>query len=233
MATFNGSLYIERQLRSILCQLESVDEIILVDDHSSDKTLDVVERVADERIKIYRNDFNKGVVLTFEQAIRLASGSVIFLSDQDDIWYPEKVRRFLDVFSGHPEITLVLSDAKIINNVDEVIAESFLESRGGFSPSIWHNVVKNKYLGCSMAFRRSAANRFLPFPTDIPMHDVWIGCVNSIYEPPYFLDIALIGYRRHQHNVTPTKRRGLAQILASRWYLAKNLCVKFLVRNKV
>lgn len=233
MATYNGALYIKRQLDSILCQLEPVDEVILVDDHSSDETLDVVKSIGDKRIKTYRNNFNQGTVKTFERAIQQASGSVIFLSDQDDIWYPEKVKRFLDVFDGHPDVTLVLSDAKIINDADEVVAESFLESRGGFFPSIWHNITKNKYLGCSMAFRRSVANRFLPFPQNIPMHDVWIGCVNSIYEPPYFLDMALMGYRRHQHNVTPTKRRSFAKILISRWHLVKNLCVRFLVRNKI
>ncbi len=231
MATYNGSLYIKRQLESMLCQLEPVDEVILVDDHSSDATLDVVENIGDERIKIYRNDCNRGIVRTFEQAIQQASGSVIFLSDQDDIWYPEKVKRFLDVFDERPDVTLVLSDAEIINDADEVVAESFLKSRGGFSPSIWHNITKNKYLGCSMAFRQSVAHRFLPFPKNI-MHDVWIGCVNSIYEPPYFLDMALMGYRRHQHNVTPEKRRGFAQILASRWHLAKNLCLRFLVKSE-
>jgi glycosyltransferase involved in cell wall biosynthesis len=233
MATYNGSLYIERQLRSILCQLEPVDEVILVDDHSSDETLDAVKKIGDERIKIYRNDFNQGVVRTFERAIRQASGSVIFLSDQDDIWYPEKVKRYLEVFDGRADVTLVLSDAKIINDADEVVAESFLESRGGFSPSIWHNIAKNKYLGCTMAFRRSVADRFLPFPEDIPMHDVWIGCVNSIYETPYFLDMSLMGYRRHQYNATPAKRRDFAQILACRWHLIKNLGLRYFVRNKM
>lgn len=233
MATYNGSLYIERQLRSILCQLDPSDEVILVDDHSSDATLDVVERIGDGRIKIYRNDFNEGIVRTFERAIRQASGSVIFLSDQDDVWYPEKVKRFLDVFDGRQDVTLVLSDAKIINDADEVVAESFLESRGGFSPGIWHNIAKNKYLGCTMAFRRSVVDRFLPFPEDIPMHDVWIGCINSIYGTPCFLDMPLMGYRRHQYNVTPAKRRDFGQILVSRWHLVKNLCLRFVVRNKV
>ena len=233
MATYNGAAYIERQLRSILCQLAPADEVILVDDHSSDATLDVVGRIGDRRIKIYRNDFNEGIIRTFERSLRHASGDVIFLSDQDDIWYPEKVKKFMEVFDGRPDVTLVLSDAKIINDADEVVAESYLETRGGFSSGIWHNIVKNKYLGCTMAFRRSMIDMSLPIPKDVPMHDVWIGCINSIYGKSCLLNAPLMGYRRHRYNATPSRRRGIAQILVGRWRLVKNLCLKLMAGNKV
>lgn len=229
MATYNGSRYIERQLRSILCQLAQADEVILVDDHSSDATLDVVEKVGDRRIKIYRNEFNEGVIRTFERAIKLASGDIIFLSDQDDIWYPEKVKEFMEIFDSCPDVTLVLSDAKIINDVDEVVAESFFKGLGKFSPGIWHNITKNKYMGCTMAFRRSMVDKLLPFPEGIPMHDVWIGCINSMYGTPYFLDMPVMAYRRHSYNASPVKRRGFVQILIWRWKLVKNLCLRFIL----
>jgi glycosyltransferase involved in cell wall biosynthesis len=232
MSTYNGSLYIERQLGSILCQLGKDDEVILVDDHSTDATLEVIEKLSDKRIKIYRNGSNEGVLRTFERAIRLASGDIIFLSDQDDIWYPEKVGRFLQVFDGQPDVTLVLSDAKVINDVDEDVAESFFEARGGFTPGLWHNIAKNKYLGCTMAFRRSMVDKFLPFPKDIPMHDMWIGCVNSLYGKSIFLDTPLMGYRRHQHNVSPARRQGFAQILVWRWQLAKNLFLRYIMKRR-
>lgn len=232
MATYNGSDYIERQLLSILCQLGEADEVILVDDFSSDATLEVVERLSDRRIKIYRNGSNEGVLRSFERAISLASGDIIFLSDQDDVWCPEKVKRFLQVFDGRPDVTLVLSDAKVINEIDEIVADSFFASRGGFSPGIWHNIAKNKYLGCTMAFRRSMVEKFLPFPEDIPMHDMWIGCINSIYGTPCFLDLPLMAYRRHQHNASPAKRRDIAQILVWRWQLVKNLCLRVIMISK-
>ena len=231
MATYNGAPYIERQLRSILSQLAQADEVILVDDHSSDATLDVVARIGDARIRIYRNDFNEGITRTFERSLRQASGDVIFLSDQDDIWYPEKVKKFIEVFDSRPDVTLVLSDAKIINDSDEIVAESYLETRGGFSAGIWHNIIKNKYLGCTMAFRRAMLDTFLPIPKDVPMHDVWIGCINSIYGKPYILKAPLMGYRRHQYNATPSRRRGMTHILAGRWKLVKNLCLKLMAGN--
>ena len=228
MGTYNGSRYVERQLRSILNQLDQADEVIVVDDHSSDTTLDVVKKINDSRIKIDRKESNEGVLRTFERAIRLASGDIIFLSDQDDIWYPEKVRCFLQAFDKHPEVTLILSDTKVINDADEVVAESFFKGLGGYSPRLLHNIVKNKHLGCAMAFRRCMVEKFLPFPVDIPQHDIWIGCVNSIYGQPLFLDRPLMAYRRHQYNASPIKRQGLVQILVWRWKLIKNLYLRFM-----
>lgn len=232
MAAYNGSLYIEQQLRSILDQLARTDEVVLVDDRSSDATINVVEGIGDDRIRIYRNDSREGVLRTFERAIRLARGDIIFLSDQDDIWYPEKVKMFLQVFAEHPDVTLALSDAKIINDMGEVITESFFESNKGFSPGIWRTIIKNKYLGCSMAFRHFVADKFLPFPDDIPMHDMWIGCINSIYGKPYFLNMTLMAYRRHQYNTSPAKRRGLVQMLVWRWLLIKNLFLRVISQRK-
>ena len=232
MATYNGAIFIGRQLDSILLQLGETDEVILVDDCSSDQTLEVVERLGDSRIKIYRNHTNEGVIRTFERAIRQSSGDIIFLSDQDDIWYPEKVKSLLRVFNGRPDVTLVLSDAKVINDMGEVVAESFFDARGGFSQGLWHNIARNKYLGCAMAFRRRMLDKVLPFPENIPMHDMWIGCINSIYGKSEYLDTPLMGYRRHQQNASPATRRGIPQILFWRWQLVKNLCLRVIMMSK-
>ena len=226
MATYNGAIYVERQLRSILKQLDQEDEVIVVDDYSSDATLEVIEKIGDSRIKVFRNNSNKGVLKTFERAIRLASGEIIFLSDQDDIWYPEKVSSFLQIFDARPEVTLVLSDTKVINEADEIVSESFFKNRGAFSSGLLHNIIKNKHLGCTMAFRQSMIDKFLPFPADIPQHDIWIGCINSIYGKTSFLNETLMVYRRHQHNASPLKRQGLEQVLIWRWRLVKNLCLR-------
>jgi glycosyltransferase involved in cell wall biosynthesis len=231
MATFNGSLYIERQLRSILCQLGHADEVILVDDHSSDATIGIVQGIGDDRIKIYRNDANEGVLRAFEKAIRLSSGDIVFLSDQDDLWYSEKVKKFLHAFDVRSDVTLVLSDAKVIDDEDSMVAGSFFQDRGGFSADLLHNIFKNKFLGCAMAFRRSMLDKILPFPADIPMHDMWIGCINAIYGKICFLDMPLMAYRRHRHNASPSERQGLGQILVWRWQLAKNLCLRVIMKR--
>lgn len=90
MATYNGEEYIKEQLESILCQLGEMDEIIISDDGSTDNTLNIIESYNDSRIKIHINTGKHGFVYNFENALQKAKGEYIFLSDQDDIWLPEK-----------------------------------------------------------------------------------------------------------------------------------------------
>jgi len=223
MATYNGASYIDQQLRSILCQLKEQDEVILVDDRSSDLTVEIAKGFGDDRIKIFINNANQGILKTFERAIRLASGDVIYLSDQDDVWYPSKVARFSDVFKLNPDVLLVLSDAELINDKGEVTARSFFEKRGTFTSSLPANILKNKYLGCTMAFRSSIVGDILPFPANIPMHDMWIGCISAFYGKVRFLDMPLMAYRRHENNASPAHRQNFLKMLHWRLQLIKNL----------
>jgi len=220
---------LEQQLRSILSQLEDSDEIILVDDCSTDETLDIVRSVADRRISVHRNVQNSGVLKTFQRAIELAIGDVIFLSDQDDLWLPGKVVEFMSVFRKEPGVVLALSDAKVINAAGDTLNPSFFSSRGGFRAGIMANVIKNNYLGCTMAFRRRLLDHILPFPSDIPMHDMWIGCVAKYYGGVRFLNVPLISYRRHGNNASPANRQSISRMLVWRWQLAKNLVIRLLV----
>ena len=230
MATYNGAAYIEQQLRSILSQLAGGDEIVLVDDHSSDGTLELVKKIGDGRIRIHQNDSNRGVVLTFEQAIRLSAGDLVFLSDQDDIWYPGKVDQVARIFMENPEVTLVLSDARIINEKGDILADSMLKTKGGFAPGVIATLIHNRYSGCLMAFKRNLAEKFLPFPKDIPMHDMWIGLVNAVYGKVHFIAAPLIAHRRHPGNTSPRKRQAAGQMLLWRWRLFKNLCLRVVSR---
>lgn len=226
MATYNGAAYIEQQIRSILEQLGPNDEITLVDDHSLDLTLEVVARFEDGRIKVYLNEQNMGVARSFERAISLAHGEIIFLSDQDDIWHPEKVSRMMDVFVSQPEISLVLSDARIVDNDGRTLVDSFFARRGRFKSGVIHNLIKNKYLGCVMAFRQILREKILPFPEVIPQHDMWIGLVNAIYGETQFIDFPLVDYRRHGGNASSAssnKHGSAAQMIIWRWQLIKNL----------
>ena len=91
MATFNGERFLQEQIGSILAQLDPNDEVVVVDDASQDATVDVIEQIGDARVKVVRHADNRGYVPTFEEALSLARGQYIFLSDQDDIWTPGRV----------------------------------------------------------------------------------------------------------------------------------------------
>ncbi|MDE3022538.1 MAG: glycosyltransferase family 2 protein [Pseudomonadota bacterium] len=216
MATFNGGRFISEQLDSIRMQIESSDEIIIVDDASSDDTVERIRSCHDDRIRIIEHEINLGVVQSFQQALEEATGDIIFLSDQDDLWKKDKVRTVCDIFQSQPETTLVLSDAEILDETGRVTMTSFYALLGApFKHTVFANLAKNRYMGCVMAFRRTMLNLILPMPAGLPMHDVWIGLLNSIYGKVYFEGRPLIGYRRHQANASQISASSLGCIL--RW----------------
>ena len=177
MAYYNGGTYIEEQMDSILSQLGEKDEVIVSVDGASDGSKPFLLKMAevDSRIHIVKGPC-KGVVRNFENAIRHCNGDIIYLSDQDDIWKPDKVEKVNYAFSN-PEVKAVLHDAEI---VDE-------------------NGVAT---GAAMAFRKELIPIICPIPNEMYMHDYWIGTAAEYMGKVCFLNEPLIGYRRHSSNVT-------------------------------
>lgn len=215
MAAYQGERYITAQLRSILDQLQEQDEVIVVDDHSSDRTCEQVRSLNDSRIYLYENPTNQGVAKTFQQALSRATGDVIFLSDQDDIWAPTKVASVLREFERNPVATLVVTDAALIDENGLDLGGSYYAQRGKFTSSIFSNLIRCKFLGCLMAFKSELIQKALPFPDgcgDV-FHDFWLGTVNSlICGQTCYLDKPLVLYRRHSHAVTRAKLNLLRQL---------------------
>jgi glycosyltransferase involved in cell wall biosynthesis len=225
LASYNGSKYINKQIASILYQLRETDELVIVDDNSSDETVKIIEDFKDPRIKLINNVFNLGVVKNFERSINNATGDLIFLSDQDDVWLPNKVEKILEVFQKYPDITLILSDAQIIDSEGQITANSFFKIRGKFVANPLSNFIKNKYHGCTLAFRREMIEVFLPFPANTPMHDMWIGIVNAIYGKVFYIDEPLIQHRRHDNNTSRGHlgNAGIVQMIKWRLTLVKDI----------
>lgn len=225
MATYNGSNWITEQMQSIVSQLGPDDEVVVVDDASIDNTLEKIAAFGDARIRVSRNPVNLGVDRTFEKALAMARGDILFLSDQDDIWFPEKVDRIMQAFRDDLSATLVLSDALMVDAEGNPTGYTYFGHRGGFVPGVLPNIVKSKFLGCAMAFRASLRQRFLPFPHPIPGHDMWIGLVSEVYGKTLYLNQSLMGYRRHGNNASPIQRQGLRRMLVWRWQLIRGLAL--------
>jgi glycosyltransferase involved in cell wall biosynthesis len=230
MAVYNGAAFLKPQIESILVQLGPQDELIAVDDGSQDESPRILQGIRDPRLQVHRNERNLGVVGTFERALNLARGDIVFLSDQDDLWLPGRVAKALAVFAANPGVTMVASDARVIDEQGRTVSESFFSARGRFSGGVAHNFVKNKYLGCTLSFRRAMLEKFLPIPPDVPMHDIWFGLLNAIYGKTHFIDEPLIAYRRHRRNASPFVHAGLGQMLVWRWRLGKNIVRRLAAR---
>ena len=200
IATYNGEKYIRTQLESILKQLSDNSEIIISDDGSNDSTLLIIESFYDPRIKLFPYQTFKSPIYNFENALKHATGDVIFLSDQDDLWLDGKVEKMMAAIKTHD---VVLSDCRIVDAKDQTVAESFFEVNGS-GRGLLKNLYRNSYLGCCLAFKRKVFERILPFPSDIPMHDWWIGIIAEAYYKIAIINEPLIHYRRHGINASPT-----------------------------
>jgi glycosyltransferase involved in cell wall biosynthesis len=207
MAAFQGEKFIAAQLQSILVQLSEADEVIVVDDCSGDGTRDVVRRVGDSRIWLIEHAANQGVTKTFENALTHATGDLIFLSDQDDLWAADKVQSILDIFQSKRDVVVVASNAALIDQSGESLGRSYYQLRGRFRSGLLSNLIRCKFLGCTMAFRSELLPKVLPFPhTFQVLHDLWIGSVNSLTRGrTFFLDQNLVLHRRHPDSVTAGK----------------------------
>ncbi|HIT53716.1 MAG TPA: glycosyltransferase family 2 protein [Candidatus Fimivicinus intestinavium] len=224
MAAYHGEAYIEAQLASILPQLGPEDEVIVSDDCPGGKTEEIVRRMAaaDERIR-YVAGPGRGVLANFAQAISLCGGDVIFLSDQDDIWLPDKAVKVKEAIENGA--LLVLHDACVTDADLHPVEPSFFAAHGS-KPGLWSNLLRNSFMGCCMAFRRELCRAILPFPEDIPMHDQWIGLIATRRGHVAFLKEPLLLYRRHGGNVTGGSASFAAR-LRWRWKLSARLLERF------
>lgn len=200
MATYNGELFLEQQISSILSQMTDNDELIITDDCSTDNTINIISSFNDERIHLLKNQRNLGVIKNFEKGLFQAKGEYIFLCDQDDIWRNDKIEISLSYLK---EADLIVSDCILIDDNNNQILDSFFKRKHSGS-GVVKNIISNSYLGCCMAFKSTLLKTVLPFPQKIPMHDIWIGLIAGLFYKPIFVDEKLVYYRYHSSNNSST-----------------------------
>lgn len=200
MATYNGEKYIKEQLDSILSQLSDSDEVIISDDHSTDNTIEIIKLYNDQRIKVFMNNKEKGYTRNFENALEKASGEIIFLSDQDDIWMDDKVKKSLIILK---DSDFVVSDAQVVDNDLNILNKSNFELRD-VKHGFFNNLIKCRYLGACYAFNKKVLKESLPFPINseyIP-HDYWLYMIAIKKFKVAIINEQLIKYRRHNLNTS-------------------------------
>lgn len=224
VVTYNGERYLKEQLDSILANLKSEDELVVSDDGSSDKTLDILRQYARQDVRIHIVEGpGQGVIANVEHALSCCHGDYIFLADQDDVWMPDKVDRVTAVMKEQNAV-LVVHDARVMDACcREIIMPSFFDYRRS-GKGAFKNIVKNTYMGCCMAFSREVLSCVLPIPKDIPMHDQWIGVKCDLkYRRTVFLRDQLILYRRHGSNVSDFTRNGIGTMIKNRLIFLKGI----------
>lgn len=224
MALYNGQAFLRTQVQSVLSQLSLEDELVVSDDGSTDDSLLLLESFKDPRIRILRNKTQLGPIYNAERALIASRGDILFLCDQDDVWFLNKVTECCHALES---ADLVLHDACIMQN--GVPLQNTLFQRRQCRAGFWRNLWKNNYTGCCMAFRRCVLDVVIPFPANLPMHDQWIGLIAERKFRVHFLKKVLMEYRVHDHNFTSTamgSHHGLLRRFNWRWSLWKALWQK-------
>ncbi len=237
IATYNGEKFIREQLDSILKQLSEEDEVIISDAGSTDNTLSVVKSLNDKRIKVHiclkKAEYVKSAVFAkmdsirynFENALSHAMGDVIFLSDQDDIWMPNKVATVLQALKSS---CMVVHDCEVFDG-DKTILPSFMNF---YRPTVGKRktFIKPVFMGCCMAFTKDVLRKALPMPNYHIEHDTYLGLCAYKIGKVYILKEPLIRYRRHGMNASfcaEGSRNSLLIKFLRRWYMLKAyFCIK-------
>jgi glycosyltransferase involved in cell wall biosynthesis len=211
MCTYNGAEFLPAQWESILAQSRKPDEIVVCDDGSSDQTRSLLEKFASESpipVTLHFNQKNLGSVKNFEQAIRLCTGSIIALSDQDDVWRNDKLQIIEIAFNESANVGLVFSDAEIVDENLNPLGRR-MWSEVCFDPYKQKLIARGRALevlitgwtvtGATMAFRSEFVNLSLPIPDGIAMiHDGWIALTTATVAAVVAIDEPLIKYRQHE-----------------------------------
>lgn len=208
LCTFNGARFLEEQLASLARQTRLPEELVVCDDGSSDATIAILERFAATApftVRLFRNPVNLGSSKNFERAFGLCDGDVILPADQDDVWLPEKLARFEEVFRAEPGVGLAFSDGWIIDETSARTTERMwpnlpflrrqqqcFERGEGARFLLRYNVVT----GAASAFRASLLPAIVPIGEGW-VQDAWVAAVAGSLSEIRLIAEPTLRYRRH------------------------------------
>ena len=167
MAAFNGEKYIAEQLESFCKQTVPPNEVVICDDASSDKTVDIIEAFSAQakfQVLLLRNEGRIGYTANFGNAISQCMGDIIFISDQDDVWLPEKIQKVCKILDEKRRVHCVVNDMEL--------TDSSLKPWGVTQLKLFRRLGAadtQMIAGCGTAITREWRNFILPFPFADPL----------------------------------------------------------------
>ena len=215
LPTYNGEKYLREQLDSILNQTYKNIRLIISDDCSKDSTPKILEeyRKKDERIELYLQKENTGVVKEIEFLLKKVKSNYYMLADQDDVWLPIKVEKSIETLKKQ-NADLVFGDLEVVDEKLETIYPSFgdfmLLNRKihKYIDSYKVNYLYNCVTGCTILSKKEFIEKILPIPTESKylIHDHWIGLIVALNGKLAYMPEKYIKYRQHGNNQVGTDK---------------------------
>ena len=201
LTTFNGRHFIKEQIDSILAQTYQNFEIVISDDGSDKETIDILNAYVaqNSRVRWSRSPLERGYRKNTENAISLCRGEIIFLCDQDDTWYPERLQLHVNAYKDSSVQwvfnRLVITDS--INNpigyIEDTLPDYYRHKT--MLENVWGSCIG----GAMTSYRAECIKKALPIPSYAPAHDSWIQF--AIFPAKsIFIDKVLQTYRQHNNN---------------------------------
>ena len=215
LATYNGEKYIEEQIESILNQTYKNINLIISDDKSTDGTIEILKKYEnkDERITAYFQKENLGYVKNFEFLLKQVKSNFYMLSDQDDVWLPEKIEKSMETLKMQ-DADLVFGDLEIVdeklNTVNPSFGDFMLLNRkiNKCIDSYEVNYLYNCVTGCTILSKKKFLEKILPIPSNSKylIHDYWIALIVALNGKLAYIPEKYIKYRQHGNNQVGTDK---------------------------
>ena len=237
LAVFNGEKHIKEQLNSIFSQTVNDWKVTVRDDGCSDNTMKIVnDFILKFPQKISVLDDGKGHLgstLSFSSLLENSTGQYLFLCDQDDVWFENKLEICLEEMfkleEDYGDIPLlVFTDLRVVDQNLNSIANSFLESQK-LDPTIINSAVKlaamNVVAGCTTLLNKSSLEFILPINSNKIIHDQWIAVNIAHFGKISYLPQATLMYRQHSNNVLGSLNIGMVYFMKKIFSPVKQLYI--------
>jgi glycosyltransferase involved in cell wall biosynthesis len=206
MSTFNGERFIREQLDSLQAQTLPPFELVVGDDGSTDRTLEILNQFASEArfpVRVQRNTRCHGFSENFLQTAKRCRGDWIAFCDQDDIWLPRKLARLMEVVGSDSEIVFAAHRATMIDEGSNPIGRfsappvERLATYRALTHRLWQTPS-----GFTQIFRRFLVQDFASDGRPPTSHDQWVFWLANVMGRTAYLPDQLVLYRRHQTNAS-------------------------------
>lgn len=232
MTSYNGEKHILAQMESLRKQTREADEVLILDDRSTDGTVEMIrEFIREHELKQWKlivNQEKQGWKKNFIRGIRIAKGDFLFLCDQDDRWYPEKIKEMTETIEENDHIFLLACDYKVIYETGAIRAKVYRKSREEQGNTIGKYQFRKRFFmnpnpGCTYVMRRSFVKETLDYWFSEAPHDEFFWLMATFQEGAFFYNKVLMDYIRYEKNASGVRFKDIQMQIENLKYIGTML----------